>query len=152
MDIQIRQSNRNDIELITNMVASLLKELGDRDVNNKELIDICSNLINNEENLYTAFLAYKDTECIGIITLSEFISLYGKGLCGLILELYIVPNERSKGIGEKLINTVKKYGFQRGWSRVEVGAPDPEEWSKTVSFYKREGFQEIGPRLKYHLK
>ncbi|MGP0689665.1 GNAT family N-acetyltransferase [Priestia aryabhattai] len=152
MDIQIKKGNINDVELITNMVANLLTELGDININNKELVDICSKLLNNQKNLYTAFLAYRDTQCIGVITLSEFISLYGKGLCGLILELYIVPSERSKGIGGKLIHTVKEYGFQRGWSRVEVGAPDPEKWNKTVSFYKREGFQEVGPRLKYHLK
>lgn len=152
MDIQIKKGNINDVELITNMVANLLTELGDININSKELVDICSKLLNNQKNLYTAFLAYRDTQCIGVITLSEFISLYGKGLCGLILELYIVPSERSKGIGEKLIHAGKEYGFQRGWSRIEVGAPDSEKWSKTVSFYKREGFQEVGPRLKYHLK
>ncbi|MFJ7309776.1 GNAT family N-acetyltransferase [Peribacillus frigoritolerans] len=152
MDIQIRKANLDDIELITSMVAKLLSELGDEAVNSKEFKDVCTELLGKERNLYTAFLAFKEDQCVGIITLSEFASLYAKGIGGVIQELYIVPNVRSQGIGDLLIDAAKEYGINRGWTRIEVGAPDAEKWNRTVSFYKREGFIEVGPRLKYPLK
>ena len=36
-------------------------------------------------------------------------------------------------------------------NRVEVGAPDVPRWQRTVNFYLKEGFVEVGPRLKYLL-
>jgi hypothetical protein len=30
---------------------------------------------------------------------------------------------------------------------LEVGAPDVPRWQRTVDFYKRNGFKEVGPRL-----
>ena len=34
---------------------------------------------------------------------------------------------------------------------IEVGAPDLPRWQRTVDFYKRYGFTEIGPRLAFDL-
>jgi hypothetical protein len=35
-----------------------------------------------------------------------------------------------------------------GWGRLEVGAPDVPKWKGTLAFYRRNGFDEVGPRLK----
>jgi len=54
-------------------------------------------------------------------------------------------------IGHQLLSAVAEYGKKNQWNRIEVRAPNPLKWERKVSFYKREGFSEIGPRLKLSL-
>lgn len=129
----------------------LLTELSEKSIHAKDLIAICEDLLTNKADLYTVFLAFKE-ECLGLLTMHEVSSLYAAGSIAIIQELYVQSNMRSEGIGEKLIQAAKEYGFMRNWIRLEVGAPDPEKWSRTVFFYKQKGSKEIGPRLKFDLK
>jgi hypothetical protein len=46
-----------------------------------------------------------------------------------------------------LIDHVKAFARSHGWKNIEVGAPDLERWSRSIAFYKRLGFVEVGPRL-----
>jgi hypothetical protein len=47
---------------------------------------------------------------------------------------------------------VISFGKTKKWMRLEVGAPDKEQWMKTVTFYLNNDFIEVGPRLKIQLK
>lgn len=151
MSLKIREGSLEDAELICELVVNLLSELRGKPLGNHSLMSICKELLQNKRQLYMVYLAFKENECLGIITLSECASLYAQGTYGIIQELYIIPGGRSQGIGNQLINRAKDYGIKCGWDRIEVGAPSVEQWRKTISFYKREGFQEVGPRLKYHI-
>jgi GNAT superfamily N-acetyltransferase len=75
-------------------------------------------------------------------------AIYAGGRFGEITELYVSPAHRSKGIAPILITAATSIGRQKGWKRLEVGAPDQPAWSRTLSFYLREGFEEVGPRLR----
>ena len=55
---------------------------------------------------------------------------------------------RSNGAGEALIEKAKEFGRRHNWKRIEVTPPDKGKWLRTYNFYIREGFGEIGPRLK----
>jgi GNAT superfamily N-acetyltransferase len=66
----------------------------------------------------------------------------------LLSELYVVPQFRSEGAGQELIREAVRFGHERNWGRLEVGAPDVPRWNRTVSFYRKNGFTEVGPRLK----
>jgi hypothetical protein len=37
---------------------------------------------------------------------------------------------------------------RRGWTRLDVTAPEAERWTRTRRFYKKEGFVFAGPKLK----
>lgn len=65
-----------------------------------------------------------------------------------VSELYVVPQFRTTGAGQKLIGEAVRFGRDRMWARLEVGAPDVPRWERTVSFYRKAGFTEVGPRLK----
>lgn len=149
--LKIREGNLEDTELICELVVNLLSELRGKPLGNHNLMRVSKELLQNKRQPYMVYLAFKENKCLGIVTLSECVSLYAQGVYGIIQELYIVPSARSQGIGNQLIMKAKEYGMKCGWDRIEVGAPSAETWSKTISFYKREGFQEIGPRLKYNL-
>ena len=55
---------------------------------------------------------------------------------------------RSQGVASQLLTVARRIATGRGWRRLEVGAPDPVAWARTKAFYEREGFTEVGPRLK----
>ena len=74
-----------------------------------------------------------------------------RGTFGLIHEFYVLPEKRSSSIGHQLIKAIISHGKGRSWHRIEVGAPNQQIWGRTIFFYKREGFVEIGPRLKLNL-
>ena len=80
--------------------------------------------------------------------LNECMTIYVGGRFGEITELYVSPEYRSKGIAPLLIGTAIGIGNQKGWKRFEVGARDQPAWNRTLSFYFREGFEEVGPRLR----
>ncbi|QVY63445.1 GNAT family N-acetyltransferase [Cytobacillus gottheilii] len=151
MSINIRKATLNDALLVTKMTAELLSELKATTISSDELMDVCLELLKKEEEQWTAFLAFKEDECVGVLTLFGVMALYAPGSLGIIQELYVAPKMRSEGVGEQLIVSAKEHGKKFGWINLEVGTPNPEAWSRTVSFYKRLGFKEIGPRLKYHL-
>lgn len=65
--------------------------------------------------------------------------------------MYVAPNSRSQGIGQKLITTLIKYAGQRKWQRIDVTAPPEEKWKRTIAFYEREGFVFTGPKLRLKL-
>ncbi|MCG8354004.1 MAG: GNAT family N-acetyltransferase, partial [Kiloniellales bacterium] len=70
---------------------------------------------------------------------------------GEITELYIDPRYRSSGLGATMIEAAERVARERGWPRLEVGAPDVPRWQRTVDFYTRYGFVQVGPRLKLML-
>jgi len=88
---------------------------------------------------------------VGFICCVESSALYARGIFGVINELYIIPEFRSKKIGQKLINFLIDLGKIKNWSRLELDTPEVEKSAKTISFYKKEGFLPIGFRMKKNI-
>ena len=61
--------------------------------------------------------------------------------------MYVAPAHRSQGVGHRLIAAAEAEGRTWGWRGIQVGAPDPARFARSVAFYEREGFRVIGPRL-----
>ena len=120
-------------------------------LNKDNYISAANRILNNPENKYWAFLAVRNNDVIGVITIGDKISIYAEGHFGEILEFYILPEYRSLGFGHKMIEHITVFGKNRGWPFIEVGAPKQPESSKTVEFYKQNNFKEIGPRLELKL-
>ena len=150
----IRRASAKDYFVVAKMITLLLSEVGGTPVKEESFISISKEFLTTKSNHFSAFLAYTDTDstrCVGMLTVTEVSALYAGGSFGVIQEFYVIPMERSKGIGHQLLKNVIDYGHQRKWKRFEVGAPSLQKWSRTVDFYRREGFEEIGPRLKLML-
>jgi GNAT superfamily N-acetyltransferase len=88
---------------------------------------------------------------VGFISAIESNALYANGTFGVINELYIVPEFRSKKIGKKLIDFMIDVAKKRNWSRLELDTPEVEKSEKTINFYKNQGFVPIGYRMKKNL-
>ncbi|GFE80135.1 hypothetical protein GCM10011487_21350 [Steroidobacter agaridevorans] len=98
----------------------------------------------------TALLADHAGQATGVLVLNRCASLYA-GRFGEISELYVKPEFRSAGIGEALIRAAAAIARERGWSRLEVGTPELPAWARTAAFYKRNGFIDVGMRMKLTL-
>lgn len=104
----------------------------------------------NDNGKYFVFLALDSSQnALGIITVGESGAVYAGGEFGVIHEFYIAPEMRSNGLGNQLLEKAKQTAIEMGWKRLEVGAPPYPEWKRTKSFYLKESFVEIGPRLKW---
>jgi GNAT superfamily N-acetyltransferase len=122
------------------MVHRLLSELGGfESFNAAAAVALCEQLLSTAH--YTAFLACgPQGEAIGVLTLQECPALYVAGHVGWIQELYVAPEARSLGVGQQLLMEAQAYARERQWQRLEVNTPDASSWSRTVAFYRREGF------------
>jgi GNAT superfamily N-acetyltransferase len=150
--VLIQRATEKDSKITVELIKALLDELDgapiEWDMEGAE--KLCKELIELED--YIVFHSVNNKgDVVGLITLAESESIYAGGKIGIIQELYIAPMMRSKKLGRSLIEKAVECARKRRWKRLEVGAPAYPEWSRTKSFYIRQGFKEIGPRLKYEL-
>ena len=151
MATSIRQAQSSDIDTVAALVHALLLELTPPDAEppKAEIVRASASRLLNEEGGVWAFVAEDEQgDAVGVMTLNECASIYAGGRFGEISELYVRSNVRSEGIGLELLEAAIGFGHAREWSRLEVGAPDVPRWNRTVSFYLKNGFVEVGPRLK----
>ena len=71
-----------------------------------------------------------------------------EGAFGIIPELYVRPEYRSRKLGTCLIEQAKLYGTERGWGRLEVTTPPLPWFDRTLAFYQSAGFIAGGRKLK----
>ena len=146
---KIRKATVKDAEGVLRLAKELFYDLGHQmKVDDKRELLFCRKILKSGK--YVAFLSIGPQDYAnGIITLSEGLSIYAGGKFGVIREFYIMPEMRSRGLGKALLEKAKKYGRGRGWRRIEVTPPDKTKWRRAYRFYAREGFIEIGPRIKF---
>ncbi len=87
---------------------------------------------------------------IGILTLTESQAIYAGGYYGVIDEMYVDPEFRSKDVGKKLVQQAKDPATEKGWKRIDVTAPTDGN-VRTIRFYEKNGFVFTGPKLKFSL-
>jgi GNAT superfamily N-acetyltransferase len=154
-EIKVIKASIKDVKVVVNLIAELLI-----DFNNKNGSNFIVDKVNLEKKKkiiirenFGAFIAYdSESKPIGLITISEAFSIYNGGDFGVITELYVDQNSRSEGIGKLLLQSVFDFSDAMNWTKVEVGAPNAEEWPRTIEFYKRNGFKQKGPKLRIDIK
>jgi len=150
MALEIRRAKPEDAGIVADMIGRLLTELRSGDV--VELSStVAADLLDRPDD-FAAYLAVGDGEVVGAMTLSTCYALYAAGAFGEIAELYVSPEWRSRNAGKLLVEAAANHCRNRGWTILEVGAPPADTWSRTVAFYKRNGFEDVGPRLNLILK
>ncbi|HUW82432.1 MAG TPA: GNAT family N-acetyltransferase [Phycisphaerae bacterium] len=148
--MRIERAGTKDAVQVVQKVEQLLTELGGKpySLDWSGLVPVIQAAIG--DGRYTVLVARDDdAEIVGVLTLGEVVAAYAGGRFGVIHELHVSPQCRSAGIGNSLLKEAKIICRQRGWVRLEVGAPPYPKWSRTKDFYVRAGFAEIGPRLKW---
>ena len=151
MVVVLRQAEAEDAGRVAELIHALIGELAPDSADAALLARYSRTAAEHigKDTGYWAFLAEAPRDgTVGVITLNQCTAIYAGGHFGEIPELYIAPTYRSQGVGALLLDRALAFAKTRGWGRVEVGAPDLPRWSRTVDFYLRQGFVEVGPRLK----
>lgn len=146
ISISTRVAELADASTVAGLVHDLLDELwGGNGPDLEALVETAAMVLADAGVI--AVVAYADDQPVGVLTLNECTAIYAGGKFGEISELYVRKDMRSQGVAPHLINTALAHAQARGWRRLEVGAPSQPKWSRTLSFYLRNGFRELGPRL-----
>ncbi|CAN1508563.1 WecD Histone acetyltransferase HPA2 and related acetyltransferases [Flavobacteriaceae bacterium] len=143
IEVNIRTLQKEEIEVFKKMNLQFYKEI-DFDYNVDEYDEIVSDFLTNGEII----VAVVYNEIIGFVTYVVTNAIYAKGKLGVVNELYIVPDFRSKKIGQKLIDYVGTIAEKEGWKRIELDTPRPDVSEKALNFYLNEGFVTSGFRMK----
>jgi GNAT superfamily N-acetyltransferase len=142
----VRRAGLSDASLVARLVDALLVELSGSSSRYEERLATANRLLASGDRVF-GFLAVEQELPLGVILISESASIYAGGAFGVITELYVTPEKRSAGVAKLLIDATAGLGRERSWSRVEVGAPHQPAWERSLKFYLRNGFAEVGPRL-----
>lgn len=154
-EVKIIKATINESKTVVDLVAELLIDFNNK--NNSSFIVDKTKLETTTRNLiirnnYGAFIAYdSENKAKGLITFAESCAIYNGGDFGVITEFYVDRNSRSKGIGKLLLNRVFNFSESMNWNKIEVGAPNAEEWPRSIKFYERNGFKLKGPKLRIDL-
>lgn len=149
MNIRIKKLSLDDAAVVFDFVPRLLSELGKEsdDLGALDRVGVLSVWRAASERIQ-AFAAVDGNVVVGVLTLAESFAIYANGAYGIINEMYVTPSHRSSGVGAKLVDATKDYGAARGWSRIDVTAPESERWARSKKFYKDCGFTFAGPKLR----
>jgi len=146
--IVVQQAGPGEFERVGQLIYELLAELyPDLGYKRNVCVDTARTLLTDRDGVWSFLATTHDDRDVGVVMLNECAAIYAGGRFGEISELYVVPDARSKNVGSLLTEAVVAFGRKREWPFIEVGAPSVPAWQRTVDFYLKHGFEEIGPRL-----
>ena len=145
--ISVQAAQDKDVAIVSSFVHALLDGLSGGKPPAIEGVTEVAEVILAGSSVITA-ITYADDDPVGVMTLNECAAIYAGGKFGEISELYVRPDMRSQGVAQQLLDHAQQEARARGWKRIEVGAPSQPDWHRTLNFYLRNGFDEVGPRLR----
>ena len=98
-------------------------------------------------------LAEGGGEVVGVLSASWQRALHVPGLYATIQDLWVDPAWRSRQLGAELVEALAGLCGERGATRIEVGLPRESfvAIAATENFYRRNGFEHLGPRMRRSL-
>jgi GNAT superfamily N-acetyltransferase len=145
----VRQADDGDVEGVAVAVASLLGELGGRMPSRGEMEAEVQALLDDPRG-GSVLIAEGDGGIVGVLTASWQRAIHVPGVYATIQDLWVDEDWRSRGVGAELVEAIASQARTRGVSRLEVGLPRETfaAIASTQSFYERNGFEHLGPRMR----
>jgi GNAT superfamily N-acetyltransferase len=150
MAIAIQPADASDAPVVAALVGELLSEImaatGAADFNFDWPQATARAEAFLRQGLIFALIAWENGEALGLACLYEGHALYTEGRFGVLSELYVRPQQRSRGIGAALLAEARTFGAGKAWTRLETTTPPLPLFEKTLAFYQHEGFAITGGR------
>jgi GNAT superfamily N-acetyltransferase len=143
VEINIRAIQNTELPIFKDLLKLFYEEIA-FDFYTPNLDDIIADFLTKG----SIVVAVANNEIVGFISFIAATAIYAKGSFGVVNELYIIPEFRSKKVGQKLIEYVVAFGKTQHWERIELDTPKPEGAAKALNFYIKEGFTTSGFRMK----
>jgi len=145
----IREATLADVEAVATAVESLLLELGGR---RPELpvLEAETRALLEDPAGGSVLIAEADGRVVGVLSASWQRAIHVPGVYATIQDLWVDGAWRSRGVGAELVEAIASQAQARGVSRLEVGLPRETfaAIASTQSFYERNGFEHLGPRMR----
>jgi GNAT superfamily N-acetyltransferase len=150
----VRRASADDVPAAAAAVAELLVELSGGGPPPASLEVATRELAGNREAgaLLVAETGGEDG-IVGVLAASWQLAIHVPGRYGTIQDLWVHPAWRSRAVGRELLNGFFELAREEGASRVEVGLPREsfERIGATEAFYRANGFEQLGPRMRRKL-
>ncbi len=150
----VRQATEEDAPAVASAVAELLVELSGGGPAVTELEQATRELARDggAGALLVAEVGGEDG-LVGVLAASWQHAIHVPGRYGTIQDLWVHPDWRSKAIGRELVEAYCELARETGAKRIEVGLPreDFERIGATEAFYRANGFEHLGPRMRRKL-
>lgn len=145
----VREAGSEDVEGVAAAVESLLAELGGRMPARAEMEAQVQALLGDPQG-GSVLIAEADGKIVGALTASWQRAIHVPGVYATIQDLWVDEDWRSRGVGAELVEAIASQARTRGVSRLEVGLPRETfaAIASTESFYRRNGFEHLGPRMR----
>jgi GNAT superfamily N-acetyltransferase len=145
----VREAEAGDVEGVATAVEALLVELGGRCPERSELEAEVRALLDDPEG-GSVLIAEADGDIVGILSASWQRAIHVPGVYATIQDLWVDEDWRSRGVGAELVEAIASQARTRGVGRLEVGLPRETfaAIASTESFYRRNGFEPLGPRMR----
>ncbi len=151
-EVSVREATAEDVAGAAAAVGELLVELSGGGPPPAELEAATRRLIEDPE-LGTLLVAAADGELVGLLAASWQHAVHVPGRYGTIQDLWVRRDWRSRAIGRELVEAYASLARERGARRLEVGLPreDFPRIEATEAFYRANGFEHLGPRMRRRL-
>jgi branched-chain amino acid aminotransferase len=151
---QVREATEADAPAIAAAVGQLLVELSGGGPAASELEAATTELV-RDGGMGALLVAEAGGEdgIVGVLAASWQHAVHVPGRYGTIQNLWVHPEWRSKAIGRDLVEAFCALAHNAGAQRIEVGLPreDFERIGATEAFYRANGFEHLGPRMRRKL-
>jgi GNAT superfamily N-acetyltransferase len=146
---RVRPATPSDTRAIAEAVRALLLELGGRPAEVSAIEEATQALLREPES-GVLLVAQGDAGLVGLLGASWQSALHIPGRYGLIQELWVHPSWRGRAVGGDLLEGVFAIARALRIARVEVGLPSDgfAGIRATEAFYRRNGFELLGARMR----
>ncbi|MEM7071208.1 MAG: GNAT family N-acetyltransferase [Pseudomonadota bacterium] len=112
-----------------------------------------ANALLDEQNGFSTFLTTdRHAKPLGIMTVTNAISLKTGESYAIIIEIYVSPSQRSKGVGDFMIEHLSIMGKSLGWTHIETLVPQKGRNVRAIGFFRQCGFKRIATAMTLKLK
>jgi GNAT superfamily N-acetyltransferase len=145
----VREAGAGDVERVATAVEALLAELGGR-CPERPVLEAEVRALLDDPAGGSVLIAEADGEIVGLLSASWQRAIHVPGVYATIQDLWVDEGWRSRGVGAELVEAIASQARTRGVSRLEVGLPRETfaAIASTESFYERNGFEHLGPRMR----
>jgi GNAT superfamily N-acetyltransferase len=151
---EVREATEADVEAAAAGVGELLVELSGGGPAASELEAASAELV-RDRGLGALLVAEAGGEdgIVGVLAASWQHAIHVPGRYGTIQDLWVHPEWRSRAVGHELVEAYCEIARREGAKRIEVGLPreDFERIEATTAFYRANGFEHLGPRMRRKL-
>ena len=151
---RVREATEADVAAVAAGVGELLVELSGGGPA-AEAIETATTELVRDRGMGALLVAEAGGEdgIVGVLAASWQHAVHVPGRYGTIQDLWVHPEWRSKTIGHDLVEAFCEVAREAGAQRIEVGLPreDFEGIAATEAFYRANGFEHLGPRMRRKL-